>query len=193
VAPSRDPAQPNKEESSIGELLSPLFAIRAPLVSDPVRWPAYAAATWTFAHAGLSLNWFLGGDLGVDQLGVRLQEEAASRQASFLVQLWAAVLIKVLAGLLALALVRPWGRRVPRRLLLVGTWGAGIGLGLYGIAGMVQAGLAQAGVIGVPPSMGEDAAIWYLSLWEPLWLIGGMLFLLAAGAYQRGPINASTG
>ena len=41
-------------------------------------------------------------------------------------------ILKVAGGLLALALVRPWGRAVPRRLLLGTAWAARMVLTAYG-------------------------------------------------------------
>jgi len=54
-----------------------------------------------------------------------ISELAATRPPWFVAVLWATFAMKAVAGLLALALVRPWGRFVPRPLLLGGAWVAG--------------------------------------------------------------------
>jgi hypothetical protein len=43
----------------------------------------------------------------------------------------------------------------------------------------------QADIVDVRASIGEDALIWYVALWEPYWLLGGLLFLGATARYQR--------
>jgi hypothetical protein len=53
----------------------------------------------------------------------------------------------VLAGILALAVVRPWGAGVPRGILLTGLWTAAALLGLRGAAGIVQDLLVLTGIL----------------------------------------------
>ena len=99
---------------------------------------------------------------------------------------WGTAGAKALAGLLALALVRPWGRAFPRRALLVAAWSASALLALYGAANLVDHGRMVAGLRDTPEVLGERAARWHLLLWDPVWLLGGVLFLAAAWQYQRG-------
>ena len=93
--------------------------------------------------------------------------------------------LKVLAGLVALALVRPWGEAIPRRILLVAAWGAATLLLLYAAANFVDHGLMEAGVRNIPAALGRDALRWHLLLWDPWWLLGGILFAGAAWQYTR--------
>jgi hypothetical protein len=81
-------------------------------------WAAYAACWVALAYALLSFYWALGvGTLGVGTLGGRLEELAREGDP---VILWLA------GAVVALALVRPWGRGVPGRVLLgVAAWGFG--------------------------------------------------------------------
>src|SRR6185312_12467666 len=100
--------------------------------------------------------------------------------------LWCTGILKVLAGLLALALVRPWGRLVPRRLLLGAAWIAcAIMAGYEGAASGIQHTLMAIGVIGTPAGLGETALRWHLALWDPWWLLGGLLFGAAAWFSSR--------
>jgi hypothetical protein len=149
------------------------------------RWPAYAAAAWALLFAALSFYWAAGGRLGVDTLARPIRERATARDPDFMRIVWATGVLKVVAALLALALVHPWGRSIPRRMLLVAGWAAGAVLVLYGGMGMVGAGLAE---LGVTEASDPETVRWYLFLWEPVWLVGGALFLLAAWDYtcQRG-------
>jgi hypothetical protein len=118
-------------------------------------------------------------------LAESIQEDVRNNNSQMIALTWATGVLKVIAGLLALALVRPWGRRIPRRLLLVAVWGTGALLTLYGGAGLIEKALMEAGVIDIPESLGAPAVRWYLLMWEPWWLLGGVLFLLAAWGYQR--------
>lgn len=93
--------------------------------------------------------------------------------------------LKVVAGLIALTLVRPRGRRIPRWFLLVAASGAGLLFAVYGATGFVEMALIGAGVLDVPESMGSDGVRWALVLWKPFWLLGSVLFLMAARAHQR--------
>ncbi len=88
-------------------------------------------------------------------------------------------------ALVALATVRSWGRVVFRRVLLTTTWGLGVGMAGYGALGMIVDGLRAAGVIGVPESTDWTAFRWHLLLWDPWWLLGGVLFVAAARDFQR--------
>jgi hypothetical protein len=94
-------------------------------------------------------------------------------------------LLKVLGAGLALALVIPWGRRLPRRLLLVASWAVGLLLLAYALANLVQHGLMKAGAIDTPEALGSSAATWHLVFWDPFWLLGGVLFTAAAWQYGR--------
>jgi hypothetical protein len=83
------------------------------------------------------------------------------------------------------ALVQSWGRVLPRRALLSTAWGGGILMALYGGASWVQEGLMVFGVIRIPAGLGHTAALWHVVLWDPWWLLGGILFIIAAWSYRR--------
>lgn len=146
--------------------------------------PAWAAFAWCVIFAAISVSWVLGGRTGLSTLAQAIQEQAVERDPGFVLMTWATVILKVLGGLLALATIQPWGRRIPHRLLLVLVAGAGVVLTLYGLAGFVEKALMLSGVVDIPDSMGEGPARWYLLLWEPWWILGGVLFLLTANAMR---------
>lgn len=66
-------------------------------------------------------------------MGGRIEDLARARDTSLLVATWVAFVLKVLGGLLALALVRPWGGHLPRRLLLFAAWAGAVLLTIYGV------------------------------------------------------------
>ncbi len=124
---------------------------------------------------------------GAETLGVEIDRLARDRDATFVGELWAALVLKAPAAALALALVEPWGRRVPRGLLL--TLGAvtGGGISLYAVANLAQHSLMASGAIDTPDALGTHALPWHLVLWDPSWLLGGALFLAAVREFQRPP------
>ena len=150
------------------------------------RWAvgvAYAACGWACLFAALSFYWALGGTAGAETISPAIAQLARARVPWFLAVLWIAAFLKVFSGLVALALIQPWGSRVPRWILPLLVWGAGtlffVHGGLYFVVGV----LALSGAI----SYHTPATVlrWYTFLWGPLWLLGGLLFLLAAWSYVR--------
>jgi prepilin signal peptidase PulO-like enzyme (type II secretory pathway) len=149
-------------------------------------WPAYTAAVWAFVFAAVSVYWAAGGTAGARTIGPAIARPVLAREPGWVALLWGTAGLKALLGLLALALARPWGRRLPRRLLLGLAWAAAAVMGLYeGAASLVQHALMVAGVVGTPEGLGTTAARWHLWLWDPVWLLGGALFALAARQAAR--------
>lgn len=150
------------------------------------RQAAVVTMAWGVTTAALTASWALGGTLGLDQLGSRIQEQAVDRETGFVAMIWLSAVGRLLVAALGLSLWFGRERSVPRRALLAVGWLAGLGLTLYGVAGIGQAALALGGAIATPASMGEAAVPWYLFLWEPLWLTGGLSLLVATAGYQIG-------
>jgi hypothetical protein len=150
-------------------------------------WAGHAACAWAVIFALMSLYWAAGGMVGSETLGVELDRLAHERDASFVGELWAAFVLKMMAAVLALALVEPWGRRLPRRLLQLLGWATGAGITLYAVANFVQHALMATGAISTPEALGTNAVPWHLALWDPFWLVGGLLFLAATPALQKSP------
>jgi len=146
----------------------------------PPTWPGYAAAGWACAFAAASFYWAAGGRIGLSTLAQSLREQAVARDQAFITVIWITGGLKVAAGLLALALVRPWGTVFPRWMLLTAGWATGVFLSLYGGLDMIGAGL---GVVGVTHPVDPTSTRWYLLLWGPVWLGGGLLMLGAAHHY----------
>jgi Protein of unknown function (DUF3995) len=148
-------------------------------------WAGYAAFAWAAVFALMSLYWAVGGLVGGETLGVEIDRLARERDGSFVASLWVAFALKAVAAALALALVLPWDRRLPWRPLLVLGWATGVGITVYAVANLVQHALMATDAISTPDSLGTSAVRWHLGLWDPFWLIGGLLFLAATRAFQR--------
>ena len=105
------------------------------------------------------------------------------------------------AAVIALALIQPWGRAIPRRLLLLLAWVGGAILILKTLYGASVQVLAVAGVItwqqmqtliGAPASQaptaqeGVQMTLWNFLFWNPWFLLGGVLFCALAWLAGRG-------
>lgn len=148
-------------------------------------WPAYAAAAVAFVFALVSLYWAAGGMAGMGTLGGEIEKLGRARDSELVAATWAATVLKLLGALLALALVRPWGRRLPRRLLLVTAWVGAVVLTLYGAAQTAAVVLINFGVVDDTQGMSERALRWRMLLWEPWFLAWGVLLGLAAWQFGR--------
>jgi hypothetical protein len=149
-----------------------------------LAWAGYAAAAWAFLFAAASFYWALGGRIGLESIGPAITEPALAGDPTILALVWITGALKVVAGIVALALIQPWGRRLPRGIVLLAGWGASALFLVYGAANLVQDALIVAGAIPTPVGLGAVAARWHLFLWDPWWLLGGVLFALATWAYR---------
>lgn len=147
--------------------------------------PARLTFAWCLIFAAMSVYWLAGGTIGVSTLANIIQEYVRTGDPNFILTTWVTVVLKITGGLLALATFQRWGQMIPLRLLLTLLIAAGVLLTLYGVAGFVEKALMLSGVIDIPESMGRGPAWWYLVIWEPWWILGGVLFLLTAHATRR--------
>jgi Protein of unknown function (DUF3995) len=146
---------------------------------SPLIWSGYAAFAWGLVFAAISFYWGLGGDLGLDTLGGTLERLGRARDPAIIAAVWVTGVLKLGGAVLALALVQPWGRRLPRPLLLVLGWGVAAVLTLYGgtlvaSEAMVVIGLAR------PAQVDWKPLLWHLYLWDMSFLVWGILFALGA-------------
>lgn len=159
-------------------------------------WPAvgavaaYAAAVVAFAYALMSLYWALGGHALISTIGGYVEQFARRGGALPVLVALAVTLAKVAGGLLALALVRPWGRVVPRGWLLIGSAGASVLLVVYGGLNVLLGGLVLSGVIHPAGGVDRTALRWHVGVWDMWFLVWGILLALAAAGYWRRPAPA---
>lgn len=139
-----------------------------------------AAFVWALAFGLLSGYWALGGTFGADQLSPALREEAEHRESGFVAILWITAAVKVIGGLIPLALAYNRSAGISARILAILTWLGGGLLALYGLGDILGATLVLSGLMG----MRDDSTIWYLLLWGPIWLLGGVLFLGTARVHR---------
>jgi hypothetical protein len=132
-----------------------------------------------------SFYWALGGTAGLDTVGGAIEELARTRDPAGVALGIAAGVLKVAGGLLALALVRPWGRAVPRRLLLGVAWAASMVLTAYGGLLVAVGTLVLTGVLGPSGPVDRTALRWHVMVWDLWFLVWGLLLGVAAWHYGR--------
>jgi hypothetical protein len=152
---------------------------------------AYAAAIVAFAYALVSLYWAAGGHGLLSTVGGYVEHFARRGGALPVLVAVAAVVAKVAGGLLALALVRPWGRVVPRRWLLLSSAGASALLLVYGGLYVTAAALALSGVNHPAGGVDRTALRWHLGVWDLWFLVWGILLALATIGYWRRPVTGT--
>jgi Protein of unknown function (DUF3995) len=148
-------------------------------------WAAYAACALALLSAIPSFYWAAGGTIGLDTVGGAIEELARARNPAGVALGIGAGVLKVAGAVLALALVRPWGRRVPRRLLGGVAWAASVVLTLYGGLLVAVGALVLAGVIRPAGLVDRTALRWHVLLWDLWFLIWGLLLGVAAWHYGR--------
>jgi hypothetical protein len=154
-------------------------------------WPAvgtvtaYAAAIAAFGYALVDLYWALGGHALVSTVGGYVEQFARRGGALPVLVALAATVAKVAGGLLALALVRPWGRVVPRGWLLAGSAGASALLVVYGGLNVLLEALVLSGVIHPAGSVDRTALRWHAGVWDLWFLVWGILLASATIGYWR--------
>jgi hypothetical protein len=148
-------------------------------------WPAYAAGGVAALYAAVSFHWAFGGTAGIGTLGGRLEEMARNGDPAVLGLAGIAGVLKVAGVVLALALVRPWGRVVPRRVLLVAAWAGAVVLVVYGGLYVAGGALVLAGVVEVAGAEDRTALWWHVLVWDLWFLVWGVLLGMAARHFGR--------
>jgi len=143
---------------------------------------AAGAAVWSFAFAGISFYWAVGGTFGLSTLGNQVVSYAVTVPGFFLI-LWIDIVAKAMLGVLAVVLAAPsWRRVVPLKAFLptIG-WTVGFLMLVYGAVEFTVTGssalLMVTGVLAAPPSVEWGGIAGHLAFWDPYWMLGGVLFL----------------
>ena len=134
-------------------------------------WAGYCAAFWSLLFALAHIVWAMGWYVGLPAKEARQWFE----RTGFLVYDLIVAGMCVVGVFVALALVQPWGRRLPRRLLLSLGWGAAGLLGLRGVAGVLQ-GVYLIAFSKLTPSPMQLYDLWFC--------LGGVLFGVSVRHYR---------
>ena len=138
----------------------------------PGSWASYGAALWALSFSVIHVLWATGWYVGLNEEAAR----KAFQQRWFLVYDLVAAVSCALGVAVALALVQPWGRRLPRWLVGILAWsGTGL-LVLRGGAGMAQSVYVAA----------TEKNVWAVfEFWEIWFCVGAVLFGLATWKFWR--------
>jgi len=156
-----------------------------PTRSRTTAWAAYAACALAWLYAVPSFYWALGGTAGLDTVGGTIEQLGRTRDPAGVALGIGAGVLKVAGGLLALALVRPWGRTILRRLLLGAAWAASAVLTAYGGLLVAVGALVLTGLISPSGPVDRTALRWHVLLWDLWFLVWGLLLGVAAWQYGR--------
>jgi Protein of unknown function (DUF3995) len=151
-------------------------------------WPGYLAFIWGLIFAAISFYWGSGGTVGLNTIGGSIEARARRGDASILAAVWITGTLELFGAVLALALVRQWGRRLPQRPLLGSAWAATVLVTLYGAFLVAGDALGETGAIHVSGTVDWTALRWHLWFWDMSFLIWGLLFLAALRNYRRASI-----
>lgn len=159
------------------------------------RRTAYTAFAWVMVFLAWHVVWYLTG-LGFPSTSGRHGAGRIVVQVFSLV----VVLMVIIGALLPLALARPWGRRVPRWLLLSTVWTGAAFLAARGVSGVGDdlvrvAGILPRGFTGLTTA--QTLGTSHPSFWcvfasgatDVLFTVGGLAFALAAITYRRVVLN----
>jgi hypothetical protein len=142
--------------------------------------------------AGVSFYWGLGGRTLLDTVGGTIERRALAGDTALLAAVWITGALKLVAAGFALALARPWGRRLPRRVVLTLAGLCAAILTLYG--GLLEIGnaLVAMRVVKLAQPIEWKPLWWHLWIWDMSFLIWGILFALALRGVRRGARAAPT-
>ncbi|MBZ4318688.1 DUF3995 domain-containing protein [Streptomyces huiliensis] len=153
-------------------------------LSPAGAWPGLAAAAWGIVFAVPSFVWAAGSTFGarstVSPSLVRLAED---RVTWFVAVLWLTGLLKLVGALLGLGLTRRRGPRAGRLLTFCGG-GAAVLLVWHGGLFVAHGLLVETGLLSAAPDL-ADLTPWYLYLWGPWFITGGLAFATATTRYVR--------
>lgn len=150
-----------------------------------IAWAGYAACALALLHAAVSFYWASGGTAGISTVGGELEAMGRTASPALSALAWGTGVAKVLAGLLALALVMPWGKMFPRWMLLAAGWSVATLLTLYGGVKVAVEALVVGGMIVPSGPINWSAMRWHLFLWDPWFFLWGLLLGGAAWHYTR--------
>ncbi|MEU9497310.1 DUF3995 domain-containing protein [Streptomyces sp. NPDC048196] len=156
---------------------------RAPRLR-PGAWPGLAVALWGLLFAVPSFAWAMGLTFGArTTVSPSLVKLADDRVAWFVAVLWVTGLLKVVGALIGIGLTRRRGRRMGPLMVFCGG-GAAVLLVWHGSLFVAHGVLVELGIRSVAPDL-AGLTCWYLCLWGPWFLVGGLAFAAATTRYVR--------
>jgi hypothetical protein len=143
---------------------------------------ALAALVVGLAYAAISAYWALGGSWLLDTVGISLSRPGQAGHAAALAAVWGAAVLKAVAAVLPVPAVRPDGPRPggrDRRVVRALAWIEAAVLISYGLILTAAGLLVQAGLVTASARADQLALRWHAYLWDPWFLIWGILVFTA--------------
>ncbi|MBC2879286.1 MULTISPECIES: DUF3995 domain-containing protein [Streptomyces] len=157
---------------------------RRPSRPRPGAGPGLAAAVWGILFAVPSFVWATGRTFGArTTVSPSLVELAHDRVTWFVAVLWVTGFLKLIGALLGIGLTRRRGPGTGRLLVFCGG-GAAVLLVWHGGLFVLDGVLVETGVLSAAPGL-ADLTLWYLCLWGPWFVAGGLAFGAATARYVR--------
>ncbi|MGH9129286.1 MAG: DUF3995 domain-containing protein [Acidimicrobiales bacterium] len=133
------------------------------------------------AYAGVSAYWAAGGTALLSTVGGAFERLGRSGGAAVTALAWLVLIVKLCAVALPLgALARPG-----HRALVLLSWLEGIILSGYGLVLTAVGLLVEGGVVEPSPGADVRALAWHAYLWDPWFLVWGILVLAALWLARR--------
>ncbi|WP_157987160.1 DUF3995 domain-containing protein [Streptomyces atratus] len=152
------------------------------------RWAGYGICVWSSLYVVPHVYWAAGGTIGMP--GV------FKEQGGWIIANVGASVVLCIAAVLGLALVQPWGRRLPRRLVLAVAAVGYVVPGLHVIYGYATKPFALAGryELDLSPWARVDERKLILTdllIFEPWFLVEAIMFIVASLYFARSTRTAS--
>lgn len=150
----------------------------------PRNWAAWAVMAWGILFAVPSFIWASGSTFGADStVSPDLVKMARDGVPWFLAVLWLTGFLKLFGSWLGYLLTAPRSTRLGR-IAVFCAGGASTLLTGHGLLFVIRGALAEAGVAPVKADL-MRLVRWYLYMWGPYFILGGVAFGLAALWYLR--------
>lgn len=146
-------------------------------------WAGYAAAAWAFAFAVPSFYWGFGGHFLAETVSGQLASESWADQRGLQAVVLFTGVLKVVGGLFALSLTRLSWPDARWRLVSRGGYVVSVLLVLYGAVNVIGEILSETGVVKASGTVDWHALHWHLFLWDPYFVVWGVLLCLAIRHY----------
>ena len=150
-------------------------------------WAALGAAVLAFVYAIPNVYWALGGEALLSTVGGSIEDVARDGGTPAFALGLASAGLKIAGGFLALGLAFPEKHQIPLRLLTAVAMIASVVLVLYGGALVTVGALVLTDVIEPGTAVDLAALRWHVLLWDPWFLIWGLLLGIAAYDLRRHP------
>lgn len=144
-------------------------------------------------HGAVLVYWALGGTWLLDTIGGSLEEKGRAGNAGVMLAVWAAVVLVIIASVLPLLALRRLTSPAWNRIVWPLAWAEAAILTLYGGVNTGAGLLALAGVLPAPDNADDHWALaWHTYLWDPWFLIWGVLVAAALLRGRQRPSRTAT-